>query len=325
MGVGLVRKGATGSVSHSQGTPTLALRDTYGATYSFIEQGNVVLLNVGSQSQPTTPAAGNLVFFSKSRADKMIGSVIGPSGIDFNIQNALFGSTVIRWVPSAGTNIQMNPTGAPGVGSGWGSGWQARNATGAQTHPNKSSTNSMNSLNRALFSTTAAINTSSGIQSINTIVWRGNASGLGGFFFFARFGMVTIGTGARVLIGLSALNATLTVDPSGINNTIAIIKDAADTTWQVLIRSASTSTKQPTGVTITANQILDIYIHVKPNDTSATFELRNPIAGTSLYSTTLSTGMIDGSTFLYAHCQVQASAASLSALALSQIYIESDV
>ena len=313
MGVGLVRKGATGSVSHSQGTPTLALRDTYGATFSFIEQDQLTLVSSGSQ--PTTPAAGDLVFFPKSRAGKIIGAVVGPSGVDYNLQNSFMGSTIIRWVPGATTVVSIF----------WGAGWTTRNVTGAQSHPAKSSTNSMTSLNRALFSTTAAINTSSGIQSTDSIVWRGNATSLGGFFFFARFGMVTIGTGARVLIGLSALNATLTVDPSGINNTIAIIKDAADTTWQVLIRSASTSTKQPTGVTITANQILDIYIHVKPNDTSATFELRDPIAGTSLYSVTLTTGMIDGTTFLYAHCQVQASAASLSALALSQMYVEADV
>jgi hypothetical protein len=317
MGVGLVRKGATGSVSHSQATPTLALRDTYGATFSFIEQGHVTLLNVGSQSQPTTPAAGDLVFFSKSRAGKMIGSVVGPSGIDYNIQNALFGSTIIRWFPTNGTTISIF----------FGTGWVARNVSGSQTTTSKLSATAMQSMSRALFSTTAAINTSSGIQSIDTVVWRGNATGLGGFFFFARFGMVTIGTGARVLIGLSALNGTLAADPStgvtsGLNNTIAIIKDAADTTWQVLIRNTSTLTKQNTFVTITANQILDIYIHVKPNDTSATFELRNPLTGSSLYSVTLTTGMIDGATFLYAHCQVQASAASTSQLALNQIYVE---
>lgn len=320
MGVGLVRKGATGSVSHSQGTPTLALRDTYGATFSFIEQGQVTLVSSGSQ--PTTPTNFDLVFFSKSRAGKMIASVVGPSGIDYNLQNSFMGNTIIKWLPSATTNIQINPGAA---GSGWGSGWTARNVTGAQTHPTKANTNAMASLNRALFSTTAAINTSSGLQSTNTIVWRGSATSLGGFFFFARFGMVTIGTGARVIIGLSVLNGTLTVEPSTINNTIAIIKDAADTTWQFLTRNTSTLTKRDTSVTVTANQVLDIYIHVKPNDNAATFELRNPVAGTLLYSQTLTVGMIDGTVFLYAHCQVQASAASLSALALNQIHIEADV
>lgn len=315
MGVGLVRKGATGSVSHSQGTPTLALRDTYGATYSFIEQDNVTLVTSGSQ--PTTPAADNLVFFSKNRAGKMIGSVVGPSGIDYNIQNSFMGNTIIRWFPSNGTTISIF----------FGTGWVARNVSGSQTTTSKLSATPMQSMSRALFSTTAAINTSSGIQSIDTVIWRGNATTSGGFLFFARFGMVTVGTGARVLLGLSQLNGTLVADPStgvtsGLNNTIAIIKDAADTTWQFLIRNTSTLTKQPTGVTITANQILDIYIHVKPNDTSATFELRNPLTGASLYSVNLTTGIIDTTTFLYAHCQVQTSAAVTSQLALNQIYIE---
>jgi hypothetical protein len=312
MGVGLLRKGATGSVSHSQATPTLALRDTYGATFSFIEQGHVTLLNVSSQ--PTTPAADNLVFFSKRRAGKMIGSVVGPSGIDYNIQNSFMGSTIIRWFPTNGTTISIF----------FGTGWQARNNVGSQTTTSKSSFSAIQSMSRALFTTGASIGTSAGIQSIDTVVWRGNATGLGGFFFFARFGMITIG-GARVLIGLSVLNGNLTIDPSGINNTIAIIKDAADTTWHFLTRNTSTSTKRDTGVTVVINQILDIYIHVKPNDNAATFELRDPLTGSLLYSQTLTVGMIDGSTFLYAHCQVQTATNATSQLALNQIYVEVDV
>ena len=315
MGQGLVRRGGTGSISHSFPNPTYILKDTLGATYSSISDGYASL--IVSSTNPDTPPSGELTFFSKIRANKVIPSVIGPSGVDFNIQGSLYGNTIIRWVPGVTTTVSI----------AWGTTWTARNSSGAQSHPAKSSANALSSLNRALFATTATANTSAGIQSTQVVAWRGNAVGLGGFFFFARFGMSVIGslTGVRVLIGLSVLNGTLTVDPSTINNTVAIIKDAADTTWQFLTRNTSTLTKIDTASTVTVNQVLDIYIHVKPNDGSATFHLKDAVTGIDIYQQTLTTGMIDGTTFMYIHCQVQTTTTAVSSLSLGQMYLESDV
>ena len=315
MGDGLLLRGGTSSIMYTKGdgnTRGSMYTNNYG---SIIQKGNLSL-KVAS-AIPNIPPSGELTFFSKNRAGKVLPAVIGPSGVDFNLQFGLYGSTTFRWVPSAGTSLSI----------AWGDVWIARNASGAQSHPAKASTNAMTSLNRALFATTATANTSAGVQSTGTLVWRGNSTGLGGFFFFGRFGMSVIGslTGVRVILGMSALNGLLAVDPSTVNNTIAIIKDAADTTWQFLTRNASTLTKRDTAVTVTADQILDIYIHVKQNDGSATFQLKDAVTGSDLYTQTLTTGMIDGTTFLYAHCQVQTTTTAVSSLSLAQIYIESDL
>lgn len=314
MGAGLVRKGSSGSVSHSQATPTLALRDTYGATFSLIQNGNLFLKT--TTTNPSTPSSGELTFFAKDRG-KIIPSVIGPSGIDYNIQSGLWGKNTIRWVP-----------GVLAVASiAWGNVWFPRNNGGAQTHPTKSSTDALSSLNRALFSTTATSLSSSGIQTTNTVAWRGS-SGLGGFFFSARFGMSAIGslTGVRVLVGLSVLNNVLSVDPSTINGTVAIVKDAADTTWYFLTRTAAgASTKQNTFVTVTAGQILDIYINIDPNGSVLSFNLRNAATGASLISSSIVSSIIDTTSFLYIHCQVQTTTTAISSLSLSQMYLESDI
>ncbi len=323
MGVGLVRRGGTGSISHSQPTPTLALRDIYGATYSFIEKGHATLVTSGST--PTAPAAGSLTFFSKSRAGKMIPAVVGPSGIDFNLQAALYGTTTYRFMANNNATYFF-----------WGNSWTSRLASGSQTFPAKASTNAMLSMNRVLYTTTATANTSAGIQSTRTVAWRGNAAGLGGFLFFSRFGLQAIGNSARlrVLVGLSDLNGAMTQDPStyllaainGGAQVIGLIKDAADVNLQFFIRNGTTQTKQNTGVAPTANQILDLYIHSMPNGTDVMFQLNNPLTGATLASATLSTGIPASAQFLYAQTHVGTSAAtSIQSLALNQIYVETDL
>jgi hypothetical protein len=330
MGVGLVRKGATGSVSHSQATPTLlilitppALRDTYGATFSFIEQGQLTLVMSGST--PTTPAAGSLTFFSKSRAGKMIPSVIDPSGVDFNLQSALHGTTTFRFMANNNNTYFF-----------WGNSWTSRLASGTETFPGKSSTNAMLSMNRVLYATANSANTSGGIQSTDRVVWRGNAAGLGGFLFFSRFGLQAIGASnrLRVLVGLSDLNGTMTQDPStytlaslsGGSQVIGLIKDAGDTNLQFFIRNGTTQTKQDTGVAPTVNQILDLYIHAMPNGTNIMFQLNESVGGTTLASATLSTGIPANTQFLYAHVHVGTSASSsVQSLSVNQIYVETDL
>jgi hypothetical protein len=319
MGEGLVRRGGTGSISHSQPTPTLALRDIYGATYSFIEKGHTTLVMSGST--PTAPAAGSLTFFSKSRAGKMLPAVVGPSGIDFNLQPALYGGTTYRFIPYVSA---VN----------WGSSWPLRTISGSQTFPPKVSTNAMLSMQRALYTTTNVASTSAGIQSNSTVAWRGNSAGLGGFFFFARFGLQAIGNSARlrVLVGLSDLNGAMGQDPStytlaaanGGSQVIGLIKDTADLNLQFYIGNGTTSTKQDTLVAPTVGTILDLYIHSIPNGTDIMFQLNNSLTGATLASATLSTGIPASTQFLYAHTHVGAVSA-IQSLALNQIYVETDL
>lgn len=267
-------------------------------------------------SNPAAPTTDKMVIFGKNHAGRMTLNGIGPSGIDIAFQPALFGASVIMWMPGTGTTTAI----------GFGTTWTARNTTGAQAHPVKATTNLLTQMNRATFSSTSAVNTGAGIQSSATVAVRGNAAGIGGFFFFARFGIETLsGTGQQVLVGLSALNAVLSGEPSVQNNTVGIGKDAADTTWQLIFRETVT-TKVDTGLTIAAGDVLDLYMFCKPNDTKITIRVVRVNDGSVVINNVeYSTNLPGNTTFLYAEARLRNTGTVINALALNRIYVETDV
>ena len=290
-----------------------------GASYVNISGGHLNVTDAGTI--PTTPAAGTLTYFGEDHAGRMLPSIIGPSGVDLNLQAALYGSTTFMWLAGSAAVAAIS----------WGTLFTPRaNGTAVQTTPARASTNSLTSMNRATFSSnvTPTINTGCGSQSASTVAWLGNAANLGGFLFFARFGIETYVSSCKILVGLTALNAALstTTEPSANINTIALCKDSTDTTWQVVTKSATTVTKTNTAITITAGQILDLFIHSAPNSQSVKFEIKNAVTGVSLYvSAAITTNLPASTVFLYMHSQILNTTTAVVALALNRMYLESDL
>lgn len=268
---------------------------------------------------PATPSAGTLRTFARSRAGRVLPHVVGPSGVDVALQPAMFGNTMYMWLAGTGTTVAIN----------FGTSWTARNSgTGAaQAHPTKASTNAMTSLNRATFGTGTTATGSSGIQSAASVAWRGNSAGLGGFFFFARFGVETHEASMQYLVGLSALNAALAGEPSVQNNTVGIGKDSTDSTWQLIFRNGATTTKVNTGATVTAGQILDFMMFAAPNGSDITCRLVDAVTGTVIVDNTVhSTNLPVNTTFLFAHAQARSTVGTTAKLlALNRIYVETDL
>jgi len=313
MGIGKDRLGNTYSVTYHDGTGNIR-----GATYASITtQGHLNLIDSGVT--PTAPADGKLILFAEDHAGRVLPSAIGPSGVDYVLQSALYGNTNYVWITGVTTTVSIS----------WGTGWTARNSTGVQSHPIKSSTNAITSMTRANFSTTATTG-SSGIQSTSTTGWLGNAAGLGGFLFFARFGLEAMPGGSyNVLVGLSTLNGNLAAETSTLVNTIALGKDTGDGTWQVMTRNATTgSNKINTGITITLGQILDLYIHTAPNSSSVRFYIKDGSTGADLYTspTPITTNLPANNVFLYMHTQLRSTATgNTKVLALNKMYLETDL
>lgn len=268
---------------------------------------------------PAAPAAGDLRWFGISRAGRILPHIIGPSGIDVALQPGLFGNSIYMWLPGTGTTLSI----------AWGSSWTARNngTSAAQAHPTKASTNNLTSMNRATFSTGTTTTGTSGVQSSATVAWRGNATGLGGFFFFARFGVETYRSDIRVLVGLSALNAALAGDPSAQANSCGICKDAADTNWQIFVRSGSTATKIDTGVPVAAGDIFDLMMFAPPNGSGITFRVVNTMTNAVVVDNEyVSTNLPAATTFMYAQARIMSTTGTTAAiLALNRIYVECDL
>ena len=267
---------------------------------------------------PAAPSAGQLRTFARNRGGRALLHIIGPSGVDVALQPAFFGNTIQMWSPSTGT-----------AQTAFGITYTARNVgtAAAQDTPARASTNAMTSLSRARFGTGTTATGASGTQSAAVVAWRGNAANLGGFFFFSRFGIETLASDQRAFVGLSANNATMAADPSTWANTIGIGKDTGDSVWQLIQRNATTLTKTSTGATVTAGQILDMFMFAPPNGTAVTMRLVDAVTGTVYVDdTVLNTTLPVSTTFMYmqAHNQSQ-SGTTAKQLALNRMYLEQDL
>lgn len=300
---------ATSTVNH---LPTFA--DTTGDSLQEATYFDIPAINI-----PAAPAAGDLRWFARNRSGRVLPHVIGPSGVDVALQPALFGNSVFMWSPSTGTTVSTN----------FGTSWTVRNSgTGtAQAHPTRASTNALTSMNRATFGTGTTATGSSGIQSSRPVCWRGNAANLGGFYFNSRFGVETTEAALQILIGLSSLNAALAGDPDLPANTVALGKRSTDTTWQIICRDGTAATITPTGLAITAGQVLDFTMFAPPNGSSVTFRLVDAVTGTVYVDNVVVTTRLPvNTTFLYAHAQIRSTVGTTAKLlALNRIYVETDL
>lgn len=268
---------------------------------------------------PAAPATGWLRLFAKTRAARGTLNTIGPLGVDVAYQPAFFGNTIMLWLPSATT-----------AQTAFGVTYTARNngTSAAQDTPARASTNAMTSLSRARFGTGTTATGASGTQTAVTVTWRGNAAGLGGFFFFSRFGVETLAADQRVMIGLSANNATMAADGSTWANTCALVKDSADSTWQFATRNASTLTKTASGATVTAGQILDLYIFAPPNNAGTiTVRLVDAVTGTIYMDDVAITANLPvNTTFLYMQAHTQSVTGTTAKLfSVNKMYLEQDL
>lgn len=267
---------------------------------------------------PAAPAAGQLRVFSRNRGGRGLLHIIGPAGVDVALQPAIFGNTIIIWAPSTGT-----------AQTAFGATYTARNngTSAAQDTPARASTNAMTSLSRARFGTGTTATGASGTQTAAVVAWRGNSAGLGGFFFFARFGIETLAADQRAFVGLSANNATMAADASTWANTIGIGKDTGDSVWQLIQRNATTLTKTSTGATVTAGQVLDFMMFAPPNGSSVTTRLVDAVTGTVYVNeVVLNTTLPVNTTFLYMQAHTQSvTGTTAKFLSLNRLYLEQDL
>jgi hypothetical protein len=225
------------------------------------------------------------------------------------------------WMPNTGTTVSI----------AWGTPWTARNngTSAAQATPTKATTNALTSMNRATFSTGTTATGTSGTQSTQTVAWRGNAAGLGGFFFFSRFAVETYRADLQLFVGLSIRNGNLAGEPSVQNNSVGLCKDSGDTDWHILTRSGSTTTKTvlTTPLAVSAGQILDFMMFAPPNGSNITFRLVDAVSGT-VYSDgqVVTTNLPTTTSLMHAHASIRSTVGTTAALlALNRIYVECDL
>lgn len=228
------------------------------------------LLMASDTTVPAAPAAGYLTLFGKSLAGGMLPAFIGPSGLDSTLQPFFGRNRVAMWMACGGTTT----AGITAIGI------FAPQAVGTAAVRSFNSASYFASLRRIGYASAATAGATTAIRTTLGQFWRGNAGGLGGFRFVARFGCSDAATvaGARSFYGLQSLGTSGNVDPSTFVNSIGIGTDAGDATFSIMHNDASGSaTKVALGANFPDHTLsVDMYelaIFAPPNASYVNWEV----------------------------------------------------
>lgn len=175
------------------------------------------LILASNTSIPSAPPASSLSLYARSRAGRQYLDVQGPSGRDYPLQPFLGTNKVIMWLPENTTTIRT-----------WG---MPITNVGTVSHPTLASTNLSTSVRRWRLTSATTANSAAENRCAQLLMWRGNASGLGGFTFVAFISLSTLPANHRSFFGLlSATGATSTTQsPSALTNCLGFAYNSAET------------------------------------------------------------------------------------------------
>lgn len=285
-----------------------------------------------SISDPAAPSTDTLRTYAKNVAGRMLPKWIGPSGVDTSFQSAFFQNRILMYVPSTGTTGTGSGT---GLGPVWTSGGTVSHPTPATTAPAIS--NQMRRTRYANVVTTT--NQTLGIKAAaaDTLnYWRGNAAGLGGFFYAARF-IVELypASTVRIFAGLTASSGTYVVaSDTVLNNTCGLWHDTTDpssgaNSFNFVTRDTTTTTKQSIALSnaIAAGNAYDFYMFCPPNGSTISWRL-DDIVNVVTYSNSTSTTLPASTAFMGPQCAMSNGTANVtvttSAIGIAGVYTEAD-
>jgi hypothetical protein len=253
------------------------------STQLFSRTGTNPAEDVAAGTFPSAPSSGNLRTSMYSLSGRPTPFVTGPTGVARSLEYWEATASKVGWFngpTSAGTYFGVN-----GANAG----------TATQVAP--TTTNKATMEHRCTYATVVTTqNQQVGVRSSTSTLFRGNAAGVGGFFFIARFMFASIKTGCRAFVGLAPQSSTLlAADPSALVNCLGFGFDIADTAWTFMHNDASgTATKDAiAGQTTLAtnNTAFDAYIQCDPNSSTVNYALYDVIQGTWLCNTSASSDL----------------------------------
>lgn len=267
-------------------------------------------------SEPTAPATGNMKIYAKDIAGRMMLKSVGPSGLDVPYQPALFANNVAMLLPSTTTGVTT--FGMPNT------------AVGTISTPAITAGSLISSMRRMTVTSAATAPSASDLRSQAPLVWRGNAAGLGGFFYASRFSVGSTTANQQLFSGLSSNTGAFATSgaPSSFTNTIGVGWDSADTTLQIMSNDASGSgTKVNLGSNFPSNSASAYYeliLFAAANGSSVGYRVQRLDTGQTA-SGTISTDL-PASNLMLTHHQYMNNGGTAATVVLNvnRVYIESD-
>lgn len=317
------------AVSFSAGTKEVYI--TLPGTEALYTQPDDSVILAGISSEPAAPTTGNLKFYSKSVAGRMLPKIVGPSGIDTALQPLIGSNRIVTFTPQSSTT----GTGGNGFGPAW-------TSNGTVTHPTPATTSPAiaNQMKRTRYANVVTTTNQQLGPRFNTAseqqFWRGNAAGLGGFFFQARF-IVELypASTVRIFAGLSSTSTgSVCISDTVLANTCGLWHDTTDPStgagaFNFVTKDASTATKQSITLSnaIAAGNAYEFTMFCAPNGSTITWRLVD-INNAVTYTNSTSTTLPANTAFMQPQVQMSNGTANVTAttvaIGVCSIYVESD-
>lgn len=322
----------TEEIPLSDGTATTkAATATQIKTFTNTNELHPGYSDYSSIANPAAPGANTLRVYGRSLSNRMMPKWIGPAGVDNYVQPAIFFNRMLMYMPSTGTT-------GTGSGTSFGPAWTSN---GTVSHPTPSNTapaitNQMKRTRWANVVTTAdqvlgvRFNAASERQ-----FWRGDAAGLGGFFFAARFSVELYPAASiRLFVGLVGSNSTHPVSSNTmINDVCGLWHDTTDpssgaNSLNFVTRNTATTTKQSIALSnaLAAGNAYDFYMFCAPNGSEIFWRL-DDIVNNVTYENSTTTTLPTATTFLQPMAGMSNGAngtVTTTAFGLASLYVESD-
>ncbi len=241
-------------------------------------------------TSPVTPASGTLKLYAESIASKVLPKFIMPSGESTYLQQSLMFNSLVLVRPASGNAQTVVGTTISNVGT--------------LSTPTLASTNLLSSSKRTLF--TAAATTAGTLVSqrpATTIMWRGNAVGLGGFLYNETFALSTLSVSQRAFIGISDTTAAPTnIDPLSATTPgkIGLAVNTNTGNWNLVHNSSgSVPTVTSLGASFPVNitDVISLTLFSPPNGNFIGFKIKNITSGLETKGE-LTTNLPTNATFL---------------------------
>lgn len=246
---------------------------------------------------PATPA-NSATLFVQEKAGRQTPAWMGEDGVVWEFAPNPATSKLAEWSASGnGTAVST---------------WAINNSeTGTATTRNVASTNLFTSVRRLGYVTAASSGSSAGTRHNNTQFWRGNAAGLGGFVYVARFGFSTANTtNKQAFVGFrnSASAITANTNPSSLTNIIGFGIDATQTSLRWMVNDGSgTATTVDLGANFPSNTTdtdwYEAIIYARPNAGTVYYHITNLSTGNTA-SGSATTDLPSSTTFLCPHIYI---------------------
>lgn len=291
------------------------------ADFTFDPATNTLALNgvdtdialKGVTAEPTTPAAGIGLLYTKYISGKIALKIKGQSGLDTPLQNAFWQNNITMWNPT-------NLTGGVWLGS-------VGVTTGTFTRALPTATNIYTSIVRSRYANVVTtLNQVLGCRNTESMFTRGSISPQGGFFFYSRCGFDTWTNGSRFFAGMHTATTVISADPSALNNTVGFCVDAADNGVINFLTRGTVATKVDVGLMISSSRGYDMYIFCAPNSNQISWRIIDLLTGTEgsgiatlnlpLNTTLLTAGVLASNAALTPVTSVN--------LGINRIYVETD-